>query len=70
MTNLKRLREAAGLSQSQLAKAADLGLKGMQYYEQRIRDINKAQAGTLYRLAKVLNCSMEDLLELDDQPRP
>ena len=31
--------------------------------EQRHKDINKACARTLYSLAKVLGCSMENLLE-------
>jgi len=32
-------------------------------YEQRRNDINKAQSETLYKIAKVLGCSIEDLLE-------
>ena len=32
-------------------------------YEQRQKDINKAQAQTLLRLSRVLYCSMEDLME-------
>ena len=32
-------------------------------YEQRNKDINHAQASTLYRLSQVLRCGMEDLLE-------
>ena len=32
-------------------------------YEQRNKDINKAQADTLYRLSQALHCRMEDLLE-------
>lgn len=62
-TNLKRIREARGLSQSALAERAQVGLRSIQMYEQRINDIDKAQGRTLYRLARVLGCSIDDLLE-------
>lgn len=62
-TNLRRLREAAGLSQSQLAEKAGVGLRSVQMYEQRQKDINKAQGMALYRLSRALRCSMEQLLE-------
>lgn len=62
-TNLKRIREAAGLSQSQLAKQSGVNLRNIQMYEQRQNDISKAQSDILYRLAKTLGCSMEDLME-------
>lgn len=32
-------------------------------YEQRNKDINKASAETLYKISKVLGCTMEDLIE-------
>jgi DNA-binding helix-turn-helix protein len=32
-------------------------------YEQRVNDIDKAQAQTIYKLSRVIGCSMEDLLE-------
>ena len=62
-TNLKRIREARGLSQSALAARAQVGLRSIQMYEQRVNDIGKAQGRTLCRLALVLGCSIEDLLE-------
>ena len=31
--------------------------------EQRVNDIDKAQGRTLYRLARILGCSIDDLLE-------
>lgn len=63
ITNLKKRRKANKLSQKELATQAKINLRSIQMYEQRQNDINKAQAGTLYRIAKVLNCRMEDLLE-------
>lgn len=65
MTNLKACREQAGISQSKLAKSSGVNVRMIQYYEQGVRDINRAEAMTLYRLAKALNCRMDELLELD-----
>ena len=62
-TNLKALRALAGLSQSELAEQADVPVRTIQQYEQRQKDINKAQAETLLRLARTLNCNVEDLME-------
>ena len=61
--NLKKIRIAKGLSQSQLAKLANVDIRSIQMYEQKRNDINKAQGETLYKLAKVLGCNIEDLLD-------
>lgn len=63
-TALRRIRTAYGCSQSELARRSGVGLRSIQMYEQRNKDINKASAETLYRLSKALGCTMEDLLEL------
>ena len=62
-TNLKKMRIAAGLSQSNLAKQSQVSIRNIQMYEQKQNDINKAQSDILYRIAKVLGCNIEDLLE-------
>lgn len=62
-TRLKRLRLFYELTQSELSKKSGVNLRSIQMYEQRNKDINKASAETLYKLAKVLGCSMEALLE-------
>lgn len=62
-TNLKKLRTLADLSQSELAEQSGISVRTIQQYEQRQKNINHAQAETLFRLSKTLNCSMEDLLE-------
>lgn len=64
MSNLKRIRESRGLSQTQLVHKSGVGIKSIQGYEQGLRDINKAQALNLYKIAQVLNCTIEDLLEI------
>jgi len=63
VSNLKRIRKASGLTQKKLAEKSGAGLRMIQLYEQRKQDINKTQAATLSRIAHVLGCSVEDLLE-------
>ena len=63
MGNLKRIREARNLTQAQLAEKSGVNLRMVQYYENGFKDINKAQAITLYRVAKALECKIEDILE-------
>ena len=62
-TNLKRIRSYYGCTQAELAKRSGVSLRSIQMYEQRNKDINKAHADTLYRISRVLGCSMESLLE-------
>ena len=62
-TKLKRIRTAKGYSQKQLAELSGVSLRSIQMYEQRQKDVNKAQSDSLFRLAKSLGCAMEDLLE-------
>lgn len=62
-TNLKRIRTAYGCTQAELAKRSGVSLRSIQMYEQRNKDINKASVDTIYRIAKVLGCTMEDLVE-------
>lgn len=62
-TNLKRLRTTYGYTQAGLAEASGVKLRSIQMYEQRRMNINKASVENLYRMAKALGCSMEDLIE-------
>ena len=62
-TNLKLLRQQNGLSQKQLAESSSVPLRTLQQYEQRQKNINKAQAEYLDMLSKALNCSIEQLIE-------
>lgn len=63
MSKLKQFREQAGLSQTQLGDKAGVSYRMIQHYEQGIKDINKAQALTVYKLAKALQVQIEDILE-------
>ena len=62
-TNLKRIRTAYGFTQAELSERSGVSLRSIQMYEQRNKNINKASADTMYSLAKVLGCTMEDLIE-------
>ena len=62
-TNLKLLRKKAGLSQRELADLSGIPVRTIQQYEQRQKNINKAQAEYLVILAKALYCEAEDLME-------
>ncbi len=62
-THLKSIRENRGVSQAELAALSGVKLRSIQMYEQKVNDIDKAQAGTLYKLSRVLGCTIEDLLE-------
>lgn len=62
-THLKTIRENRGISQAKLAKLSGVSLRSIQMYEQKVNHIDKAQAGTVYKLSRVLGCTIEDLLE-------
>jgi DNA-binding transcriptional regulator YiaG len=62
--NIRRIRKSGGMTQKQLAERSGAALRMIQLYEQRRQDINKARVGTLVRIARVLGCDTEDLLEI------
>ena len=64
MSKLKGIRIASGITQKELSERSGINARIIQYYEQGYRDINKAQAITLYKLAQELKCTVEDLLEI------
>ena len=62
-TNLKKMRLRAGFSQSELADISGVPVRTIQQYEQRQKNINKAQVKYLLMLAQALCCRVEDLIE-------
>lgn len=62
-TNLKRIRTVYGYTQSELSECSGVSLRSIQMYEQRNKNINKASVDTVYRFAKALGCTIEDLIE-------
>ena len=65
-TNLKLLRKSAGLSQQRLAELSGVPTRTIQQYEQRQKNINKANAEHLLLLSRALNCDMAALLETNE----
>ena len=63
MTNLKRIREKTGLSQSGLAEKSGVNIRMIQYYEQGVKDINKAAVITVLKLADALGVDVRELIE-------
>lgn len=63
-TNLKAIRLDAGLSQSELAEISGIPVRTIQQYEQNQKNINAAKAETVVKLAKALNCTVENLMEV------
>lgn len=64
MNKLKQFREKAAMSQLQLSIESGINVRMIQHYEQGVKDMNKANAITIYKLSKALGCNMEDLIEL------
>ena len=62
-TCLALRRKWMKISQRDLAERSGISVRTIQQYEQRQKNINKAQGETLLRLARVLFCNMEDLIE-------
>ena len=63
MSRLKRIREDKNITQKELSELSGVNIQMIAKYEQGVKDINKAQAITLLRLANTLDCEIEMLLE-------
>lgn len=60
---LKTWRKKRQLSQAELAEISGVPARTIKAYEQGKLDISKAQADTLYKLARTLDCTIEDLIK-------
>ncbi len=63
MTRLQEYRKRMGLTQAQLSEKSGVNLRTLQQYEVGDKDINKAAAGSVIAMAKVLHCNPETLLD-------
>lgn len=63
-SNLKNYRLLAGLSQKELASITEIPIRTIQQYEQKQKNINVAKTETVLKLAKALNSSVENLIEI------
>ena len=61
-SKLQNVRQACGLSQSELATAAGINTRMHQYYEQGAKDLSKASLATMLKLCTTLHCKLEDIL--------
>lgn len=62
-TKLAKYRQNVGLSQSELSKISGVSLRSIQLYEQRYKDINKANFDNIIKLSKVLKIEPQELYE-------
>lgn len=62
-SKLRQIRRLAGYTQKILAERTGVPLRTIQQYEQRQKDINKAQAVTVLSLAHELGVAPEDIME-------
>lgn len=63
VSKLKLIRIKKGIKQSELSELSGVPLKCIGNYEQLRRDINHARVDIVYRLARSLDCSIEELIE-------
>ena len=59
---LKAEREKRNFSQSELSKLSGVNVRMIQDYEQGRKDINKAAALTVVKLADALKCDIKKIL--------
>ena len=63
MTQLQKIRKGSGMSQSELAKKAEVSVRTLQALETGARNIDKVSVLTALKLARALDCSIEDILD-------
>lgn len=61
VSNLKKIRQAKGITQKKLACLSGVSLRMIQLYEQKRQDIRKAEAISILNLSKALGCDPDDL---------
>lgn len=62
-TQLRRVRIERGMTVKELADRAGVSFNGLYKIDHGEYATNNANAITVYKLAKALGCSMEDLLD-------
>lgn len=60
---LKTVRKRCGITQEELAELSGVSLNTIRAYERKAKDINKAQADIVVRLARALKCDVSDILD-------
>lgn len=62
-TNLEYYQKLSRLTTTQMSERSRVNVRTLRYLIAGYRDINQTSALTVYNLATVLNCTVEDLLE-------
>ena len=62
-TQLQIRRQSAGMSQSELASKAQMSVRTLQALEVGARNIDKVSVLTALKLARALDCNIEDILD-------
>ena len=62
-TQLQLRRQGAGMSQSELARKAEISVRTLQSLETGTRNIDKVAVLTALKLARALDCNIEDILD-------
>lgn len=65
-TKLKAVRVASGMPQTQLAELADINPRTLQFYEQGSKSFDSARLETIVKVAIVLKCKIDDILESEE----
>ena len=63
MTQLQLRRQGAGMSQSELARKAEISVRTLQSLETGVRNIDKVAVLTALKLARALDCNIENILD-------
>ena len=63
MTRLQDVRIGAGMSQRELADKAQMSIRTLQALEVGARNIDKVSVLTALKLARALDCNIEDILD-------
>ena len=64
MNRLKELRIKSGLSRNELSILSGVSERMIRYYETDYKPLNKASVDTVLRIAKTLNCGVEDIVKI------
>lgn len=62
-SRLKAAREMRGMTQEELSAAANVPIRMLQHYEQRVKALDKAAFDTVFRLARVLHVPPQNIVE-------
>ena len=66
-TKLQQIRKSRDLTQLELSVYSRVKLRTIQELEQGRKDINKAEAINVYRLAEALKVDISEILEISDE---